>query len=276
MIGPASLSLFSPSNEWAIQPDVLLEIHNGFKEEARFQFDKNWNLKDTPIASNQDGICTVSVTGPLMRSPSRFMEAYYGATDFEEIAESVTAAAKDPSVRGIFLDIDSPGGTVNGTPECAQAIIEAKAIKPVYAFTSGLMASAAYWLGSQATKVYCTPSSIVGSIGVIVSFLDVKGALDSMGLKMEVFAAGKFKAAGLPGTSLTDEQRENFKSRVEATYKDFKAAVLSSGRLIPDSAMEGQTFYGKEAEKLNLAGVVKNRAEAMSRLQTFARSRSRN
>ncbi|WP_051946210.1 S49 family peptidase [Verrucomicrobium sp. BvORR106] len=272
MIGLPPLNLFSLHNPFAILPDALVDMHSRTAPAARVQWNENYELEDKPILTVEDGIGSVSITGPLMRKPSLFAQVVYGATDFDEIVASLENAANDPGVRAILLEIDSPGGTVNGTPEVAQAVREAARVKPVYAFTQGLMASAAYWIGSQADAVYATPSAMLGSIGVIVSFLDVRGALEGMGYKMEVFSSGKFKGMGLPGTSLTDEQREHIQARIEETANEFKAAVRARGRKIPDEAMEGQVFYAREAQKYNLAGTVKNRAEVVARLSALARS----
>jgi len=84
-----------------------------------------------------------------------------------------------------------------------------------------------------------------------------------------VFAVGKYKAMGAPGTSLTDDQRELIRSNLAEVAQDFHAAVLARGRSIPAEAMEGQTFSGRQAQRLNLAGMVPDRAEAMRRLRVF-------
>jgi ClpP class serine protease len=103
------------------------------------------------------------------------------------------------------LDIDSPGGTVAGTPELAAAVSALDQKKPVYAFSSGLMASAAYWIASQARAIYATPSAQVGSIGVVQAVVDRSAAINAAGIKVEVFSVGKYKAMGAPGTPLTDD-----------------------------------------------------------------------
>jgi ClpP class serine protease len=141
--------------------------------------------------------------------------------------------------------------------------------KPVYAFTSGLMCSAAYWIASQARAIYATPSAQVGSIGVVQAVIDNTAALDKAGLRVEVFSVGKYKAMGAPGTPLTDDQRELIQSNLAEIAKEFHDAVLSRGRAIPAEAMEGQTFSGKQAQRHNLAGMVPDRAEAMRRLRAY-------
>ncbi len=222
-----------------------------------------------PLLSVEDGIGVISISGPMLRRPDLFSILIFGATDTEEIARAIREATERDDVQAIFLDIDSPGGTVNGTPELAQAVADASREKYVYAFTSGQMCSAAYWVASQCDAIYASPSARVGSIGVILPVVDSSEAYRNEGLKIEVFAAGKFKSAGTPGTSLTDEQREWLQTDVNEIAADFKSAVLSKGRKIPDEAMEGQTFSARNAQRFNLAGTIKDRATAVARLRSL-------
>jgi signal peptide peptidase SppA len=192
-----------------------------------------------------------------------------GAVGSDEIGAALREASQRDDIKAVFLDIDSPGGTVAGTPELAAAVASINARKPVYAFSSGLMCSAAYWIASQASAVYATPSAQVGSIGVVQAVIDDSAALASEGIKVEVFAVGKYKSIGAPGTSLTDDQRDLINSNLAEIAGEFHAAVLAKKRSIPAEAMEGQTFSGKQAQRFNIAGTVPDRAEAMRRLRVY-------
>ena len=222
-----------------------------------------------PLLSNENGIGVVAINGPILRKPDAFARVMLGATDSEEIHAALSEAGQRDDIRAVFLDIDSPGGTVLGTPELASAVAGLNTRKPVYAFTSGLMASAAYWIGSQARAIYATPSARVGSIGVVQAVVDNSAALESSGIKVEVFSVGKYKAMGAPGTPLTDDQRDHIRANLAETASEFHAAVLARGRAIPPEAMEGQTFSGRQAQRHNLAGLVPDRAEAMRRLKVY-------
>jgi signal peptide peptidase SppA len=224
---------------------------------------------ENPLLSVEDGIGIVAIEGPILRKPDLFARIFFGATSAEEIGEAIREASGREDVKAVLLNIDSPGGTVTGTPELAAAVANLNKRKPVYAFSSGLMCSAAYWVASQARAIYATPSAQVGSIGVVQAVIDNSAALDKAGIKVEVFSVGKYKAIGAPGTPLTDDQRELISSNLAEIARDFHAAVLAKGRAIPAEAMEGQTFSGKQAQRHNLAGVVADRAEAMSRLRVY-------
>lgn len=253
---------------WLILPDALRSMHAASR--AFFETDRELPAPpESEFLHVEDGVGVIEIHGPLMRKPDLLSCIFFGAVDTEELIASVQEANARDDVEAVFLDVDSPGGTVEGTPELAQAVADVARTKSVYAFTAGQMHSAAYWVASQAHAIYATPSARVGSIGVILPVIDDSEAFKMEGLKVEVFTAGKFKSAGTPGTSLTDEQRDWLRSQVQEIAEDFHAAVLARGRKIPTEALEGQTFSVRQAQRLNLAGMVKDRDEAMRRLRTY-------
>ena len=85
-----------------------------------------------------------------MKRPDFFARLLLGATDMEDIEAALIAARDREDVQAVFLDVDSPGGTVNGTPELAALVADVSKAKYTYAFTDGQMCSAAYWIASQA------------------------------------------------------------------------------------------------------------------------------
>ena len=223
----------------------------------------------SPLLTVDNGIGTVVIEGPILRKPGLFARVLMGAVGSEEIGDALREAGERDDIKAVFLDIDSPGGAVAGTPELASAVASINERKPVYAFSSGLMCSAAYWIASQARAIYATPSAQVGSIGVVQAVIDDSAALASEGIKVEVFSVGKYKSIGAPGTPLTDDQRELIQSNLAEIAGEFHTAVLARGRSIPAEAMEGQTFSGRQAQRFNLAGMVPDRAEAMRRLKVY-------
>jgi signal peptide peptidase SppA len=257
------------NREWLIQPEALQSM----AASLRGLVDRGGMLpkqaSESSLLSVEDGIGVVAIEGPILRKPDLFARIFFGATSSEEIGDAIREAAGRDDIKAVFLNIDSPGGTVAGTPELANAVAALDKKKPVYAFSSGLMCSAAYWVASQARAIYATPSAQVGSIGVVQAVIDNSAALDKAGIKVEVFSVGKYKAMGAPGTPLTDDQRELISSNLAEIAGEFHAAVLAKGRAIPAEAMEGQTFSGKQAQRHNLAGMVTGRADAMHRLRVY-------
>lgn len=219
---------------------------------------------EPPQARVENGIGIVPING-IIGQGLLPIEKLLGATDTGDLSATLDAFAADPNVRILLLDIDSPGGTVTGIPELAAQI--AAFPKPTYAFTSSEACSAAYWLGSQATQFLCTQSATVGSVGVYLAVLDASVAFAQAGLFVDLIKAGTYKAAGFPGTSLTDDQRALLQGRVEQIHAMFKNAVSAKRQYVQPSALEGQSFYGNEAATRNLVtGIVGSRAELMARL----------
>lgn len=223
------------------------------------------------IMSVEDGIASISIAGPLALNVHPLAKFFFGIADFADIRAALDRAALDSNVRGVLLDFDTPGGTVQGTPETAARINALSQIKPVYSFTEGLMASAGYYLASQSTAIYATPSATVGSIGVMLAFHDISERAKEAGIKVEVFRSGKFKGMGYPGTSLSDEQRALLQDRIDADFAEFRDAVLSKRPGISADAMQGQVFGGRAAAAENLlTGLVGDRADAIKRLRSMA------
>jgi signal peptide peptidase SppA len=261
-------SLLLQNREWLIQPEALQSMATSLRGLSEREFFPK-KATENPLLTIEDGIGVIAIEGPILRKPDLMARVFLGATSSEEISEALREAAARPDIKAVFLNIESPGGTVAGTPELAAAVASLDKQKPVYAFSSGLMASAAYWIASQARAIYATPSAQVGSIGVVQAVVDSSAAIDKAGIKVEVFSVGKYKAMGAPGTALTDDQRELIQSNLAEIAAEFHDAVLSRGRAIPAEAMEGQTFSGKQAQRHNLAGMVPDRAEAMRRLKVY-------
>lgn len=218
----------------------------------------------------QDGIATIAISGVIGKKLPKWIAEFFGMTDVDEVSAMVKLANADPEVRGILLDIDSPGGTVAGVPEVADEIRASG--KPVFAFSDGLMASAAYWLAAGASGIFASPSALVGSIGVFVPIADMRRMYEMAGIEMEIIKAGDLKAAGYPGTSLTQDQRDDIRRSVEHIYGKFTGFVLAreGEQPIPPNAMRGQDFYADQVEALGLVDGIATRAEVLADLREYA------
>lgn len=124
----------------------------------------------------------------------------------------------NPNIGAVVLDIASPGGTVPGTPELAAQIRQWAKQKPIYGIANSEAASGAYWLASQATKLFVTPSGSVGSVGVFIPYVNEAGYLEKLGIDVEFVSAGKYKVELTGLGPLTDEARAALKARVDEVY----------------------------------------------------------
>ena len=138
-------------------------------------------LENTGGRAEQRGSTAIlDVQGPIFRHAD-LMSHLSGATTAEHLARDFQAAIDNGTVENILLRIDSPGGQVNGIADLAEIIRQSP--KPVTAYIDGLGASAAYWLAAAAKKIYGSVDSFIGSIGVVATLVDRRGAQERQGVK---------------------------------------------------------------------------------------------
>lgn len=195
------------------------------------------------------GVARIPVGGVLGRKLSG-MEKGSGAVDFADIERDIDEAEDDPRVRAIVLVMDSPGGMCNGTPELATRIEQCA--KDVYAWVPGGCYSAAYWLACSCDGIFSAPSGGVGSIGVYIPWFDESKRYEDAGVIADPITSGQFKAAGFPGTSLSEAQRAQLQARVDSLAAEFKAHVRANRGEIDDEFMQGQTFTASDALAIGL------------------------
>lgn len=229
--------------------------------------------------SSGGGVAIVPILGTLMPRAS-MMDEQSGATSPEAIGRMVDLAAADPSVKTILLDVNSPGGNVQGIAECAAKIRTARATKQVVAVANYTCASAAYWLASQADEIVASPSAELGSIGVLAMHEDVSKAAETAGVKATFITAGKNKAEGNSFEPLADEARATIQASVDAVYADMTASI-AKGRGVPLATVrgakfgEGRTFLAAAAVERGLADRVATFEETLARFQGGGRVSSR-
>lgn len=118
--------------------------------------------------TRRGGTAILSIEGPITRRPMNSMSGPRGAS-VDYLARDFQIALADDSFTSILLDVDSPGGEVNGIAELAQMIYDAQEHKPIWAYVSDLGASAAYWLASAAERIVVAETAALGSIGAVAA-----------------------------------------------------------------------------------------------------------
>jgi signal peptide peptidase SppA len=180
-------------------------------------------------------------------------------TSIEEIKRDLQAAIQDPAVEKIVLDIDSPGGSVDGVAEFSDFIYSLRNIKPIITFGDGQMASAAYFIGSAAGEVYASKSSEVGSIGVYAVINDWSVANHIEGIKTKIIKAGKYKAVGHPDKPMTEEDEQVIQREVNKHYDLFTQAVMRNRGISIEEVKNvatGEIWIGEEAVEMGLIDEV--------------------
>lgn len=231
---------------------------------------------EAAAATGQQGsaVAVVPLRGTITHRGGGMAESSGGASA-ERFAKVMNMAAADPAVSAITIDVDSPGGTVNGVSEAAQAVYEARQQKPVIAHINGMGASAAYWIASQAHEIVASPGVIdnsIGSIGVFTVHQDLSAALEKEGIKPTIISAGKYKVDGNPFEPLSDERRAFLQASVDTTYAQFIAAV-ACGRGVEASAVksgygEGRALSAVDAKKAGMVDRIATMDATLARLSS--------
>jgi capsid assembly protease len=211
----------------------------------------------------QDGTAIIPIRGVMVHG-LKMAEKVDSVVCAEDIEKDIKFAMESSDVKRVVFDIDSPGGMYNGTPELGDVIAKYHGVKPMAAFTNGLMASAAYWTGITSGSVYMSRSASVGSIGVVMMWPDVSKAMEGKGVKIKVFSSGEFKGM-TPEVELTGSQESYLQSRVMSLANEFYSHVKEARAGVNESAFDGRTFQAAEALELGLVdGLARNVEEVIS------------
>lgn len=182
-----------------------------------------------------------------------------GGTSPQAFARTIRAAADDPNVAEIIIDVDSGGGTVAGTRTMFEAVQYATGKKNVTAVANGTMASAAYWAVAPA-RIVATATGIVGSIGILAAWRDVSRAHDQAGVTTHYYRSGDQKALGGPGEAHSDQIDATLKADVAAMFDVFLADVAAGRGVTAAQARErwgsGRTWIGQAAVDAGLADTL--------------------
>lgn len=229
--------------------------------------------------TNNTGIAVIPIQGTLVKR-TLGLEAASGLTSYSEIQALLAAAISDPSVRGILLDVDSPGGETGGVFELAEFVRKATSIKPIWAIANDNAFSAAYAIGSAASRLIITRTGGVGSIGVIALHVDQSAADSKNGLRYTAITAGAHKSEYSPHEPLSSEAQARLQAEVNRLYDLFVAHVAAMRAVSEDAvrATEAGLYFGPEAIQAGLADSVMSFDEVLTEFNTFltpqGRSRS--
>jgi ClpP class serine protease len=223
-----------------------------------------------------DGIAVIEVSGVLIHRGSWIGESS-GQTSCEGVAAQLAAAASDPLVRGIALEIDSFGGEVAGVFDLADRVRAAKTAVPVWAFVAEHAFSAAYALASQADRIILPRTGSVGSIGVVVMHADLSGQLSDAGVTVTLIHSGTHKVDGNPYEPLPAPVQDRIQAEIDGIRTLFAETVAAGRgrRLTADAALatEAECYRGAEAVAAGLADQVSDPASAFAAFTALVNGR---
>jgi capsid assembly protease len=239
------------TEEWL---SAILAIASREYEIDALQTQVGKRMENTRTVSMIDGVAVIPVTGPIFRYANLITECC-GATSTQVLATDIRAAMDNAYVRGIVLDINSPGGEATGVNELAGLVARASQKKKVVAYAGGTMASAAYWIGSAASEIVVDDTAILGSIGVVMSYLDTTKRDEKSDVRrVEIVSSASPNKRLDPNT---EAGRADVQRQVDELAEVFVGAVAKYRKTTPEKVTSdfgrGGVLIGKSAVAAGMA-----------------------
>lgn len=188
------------------------------------------------------------------------------------VMEEIRKAAEDKNVKGLLLRINSPGGSVTAAEEIGRELERFKKNtgKPIYVSMGDMAASAGYWLAAcQSDKIYANASTMTGSIGVYMPYMNTEELYKKIGIQTEKIKSGAHKDIMSPARPMTPEERDILQKMVNEMYEQF-ITVVATGRNLDVNRVrvlaDGRVYTGKQAKELGLVDEIGNYYDALDAL----------
>ncbi len=181
--------------------------------------------------SGSDKILLIDINGPITNQPLLIQNVGIIPGMVARVRQELELAFNDNNVRGILLRIDSPGGTITDSDVIYHSLMEFKKAKKIkiVAAMGDLAASGAFYIAMAADEVYAHPTTVTGSIGVIMDHMEGADLMNKLGIKSDPVTSGKYKDIASPFRKMTDEERALLQQVVNAQYEKF-VKVVQDGR----------------------------------------------
>jgi signal peptide peptidase SppA len=221
----------------------------------------------------QDGVALIRVYGVLDKRMNMFADMS-GGTSYELLDSQIARALSDPQVMAVLLDVDSPGGSVDGVKTVADHILAARGSKPIVAFANGQMTSAAYWIGSAADGVVAPMTAMVGSLGTRMMHRDLSGQDAQKGIKRTAIYSGKYKNVGSDAAPLSPEDQAVLQEMSDYFYQLFLEDVARNRgqdmATVHKEMGDGRIFIGQQAKDAGLIDQIGTIDDALALAKNMA------
>jgi signal peptide peptidase SppA len=213
-------------------------------------------------------IAIIPVRGPLMKDDEQ--DCGVLSAGMHTLGTRVMEADQHPNISGIILYIDSPGGTVDGTQAFADKVKACKT--PVVTFIDGLMASAALWIGTSASRIIAQNATTeIGSIGVMVQFADMQPMWEHDGVKFHRINADQSRDKNKTYTDALNGDYAGIKNeQLNPLAEQFISAVKANRPNLPDSVFTGKVFFAEDALSLGLIDEIGSLETAISAVSALS------
>jgi protease-4 len=234
--------------------------------ETVIEYADHWRTRSKIAIIDVDGMILNAETGSLFGP---------GDNPVSLFRERLDEAADDSAVKAVVLRLNSPGGAVTASDIMYRELLHfrSKTHKPVVACMMDVAASGAYYLAMGCDRVYAHPTTVTGSIGVIMSLYNASGLFAKLGVNSDPIKSGPNKDIGNPGRPMTEEERAILQGLVNSFYDQFVKVVVD-GRHMSEAQVrplaDGRVYSGIEAKKFGLIDEVGYLQDAVQCAKDFA------
>ena len=225
-------------------------------------------------------VLRIRLSGPIMESgASRGLFSKEEDTSAPAALRRIRAATSDKSISGILLEIDSPGGGVTAADVLHDALLRYKAANTnrfVAVYMGDMCCSGGYYIAAAADRIYAHPTTITGSIGVIMNGINVAGLAKKIGVSGVTIASGENKDILNPLKEVNPEHVELLKKPIEEMYERFLGIVAKGRRMSVDKVRplaDGRIFSANEAKRNGLVDDIFHEAGMRRALKDLARGK---
>jgi protease-4 len=180
-------------------------------------------------------------------------------TNIDKILEDIQSASFDDNIKGVLLQVDSPGGALAPSIELSMAIKRLNSLKPVIAYAGGSMTSGSYYASIWTKKIIANPGAFIGSIGVLFQAPNIKPLADKLGISEQIITAGEYKQMGTFTREWNDKERGALKELIDDAYELFITDVAKARNLKKSEAKEfanARVFIAQKAKDRGLIDEV--------------------
>ncbi|MBP9885525.1 MAG: signal peptide peptidase SppA [Leptospiraceae bacterium] len=244
-------------------------------------------LEHVMEGTDKDKILILSIDGVISETPTgaSIFGGGGGESTVSAIINDLIKASFDKDIKGVILKVNSPGGTVTGSDLIYRELMKYKASTgvPIVALFMDKAASGGYYVAMAADKIVSLPTSVTGSVGVILSGFNVKEGLDKLGVKDQSITSGQNKAIGSPFLEMKPEQKMILQSIVSNLYERFFSIVKLNRQNVPEQKLreicDGRIFTADQALKegmIDKVGYIEDTIMELMKMEKYSKNASPN
>lgn len=258
----------------AFSDRAAIRIDHAGSQQADEDFSDEQRRRAGYRMQGRNGI--IGIYGPMVHRRLGMDFVSGGPTSYGDIRHAVDTALADDAVDSVVLDIDSPGGEVNGAFDLADHIYESRGVKPIIAVVNERALSAGYLLASAADKIVMPRTGEAGSIGVIATHADYSQAEQDAGIQVTHIYAGDRKADLSPHAPLSSTAQSHLQACVDETYDLFVDTVVRNRGLSSQQVRDTQAQFFKASQALQVGLIDEIGAASIALATAGSRSISQN